>query len=413
MLRLRAVLLAVGISIPTGAAAAPAETTGPRSYGGPIDISTGDPAAPVEAGAVEAAPGDAPVEDAPAATPGDDREPLPPTAQDDPEKAGGNAVEDDVEARVPGAEGTAPVSPSKWMRRHRFIYRNFLAFRANPLGAVDELTLAYRLQLSMRETLLFADTYLLAGAHVFATPAFVRLGPVLEIQPLAALNFSATYDFISTFSTFGQTQSYPSATSSVGPHDIRAKGKRNEQYATIGQMLTLSGVFQFKVKHIAMRNIVKAYYTKMRLRDGDRVFYDPALDIAGPRKGWTLTYDADLIYLFDFGLSLLVRNTLTHAFYQRDDFRPGEPVSQPNGPTLRVGPAAAFTIFDRPGVRFNRPTVFLLTQWWYRHRFRTGEQTSAGIPYIALGFQFDGDLFPSRKDTERGKHKRAAKRRPQ
>lgn len=429
MLGLRIALLAAAIAAPATAVAAPAETARPRVYGGPTDTSV-EPAPPSDAPPsaappsdappADAPPADAPPSDAPPAEPppadapaeptGEDRAPVPPTAVDDPEDPGPNAVEDDVETRVPGPQGTAPVSPSPWKKRHRFVYRNFLAFRANPLGAVDELTLAYRLQLSMKDALLFADTYLLAGGHVFMTPAFVRAGPVLEIQPLAVLNLSATYDFIQTFNSFGQTQSYPSASSPVGPDDIKRKLKGGEHYPTRGQMLTLSGVFQFKVKQIAMRNIVKGYWTQMRLRGGDRVFYDPALDMAAPRRGWTLTYDADLIYLFDFGLSLLVRNSLTHAFYRRDDFLPGEPVSQPNGPTLRIGPAAAYTFFDRAGVRFNKPSVFFLAQWWYRHRFRTGEQTSPGIPYIALGFQFEGDLFPSRKDTELGKKRRRARR---
>jgi hypothetical protein len=114
--------------------------------------------------------------------------------------------------------------------------------------------------------------------------------------------------------------------------------------------------------------------------------------------------------MFDWGLRLVARHSLSHAFYRRRDFLPGEPVSQPNGPTSRLGPAVTYTFFDRPGARFNRPTVFLLSQWWLRHRFRTGDQSSAGIPYLAIGFSFEGDLVPHR-EVERRRGARRPRRR--
>ena len=71
-----------------------------------------------------------------------------------------------------------------------------------------------------------------------------------------------------------------------------------------------------------------------------------------------------------------------------------------NTPMLRVGPAAAYTIFDKPGkMYFNKPTVFLTVAWWILHRFRTGKDEATGgdvsqaVPFVALGFQFEADLF--------------------
>jgi hypothetical protein len=100
-------------------------------------------------------------------------------------------------------------------------------------------------------------------------------------------------------------------------------------------------------------------------------------------------------------VSLVLRHTLTTAFYRQRDFLPGEPVSQPNGPHSRLGPAIAWTIFDYPGARFNRPTVFLLAQWWLRHRWRTGVQTHAAVPYAVVGFSFEGDVWRPRKRPPR------------
>ena len=83
-----------------------------------------------------------------------------------------------------------------WMPRHRIVYRNLIAARANPVGFVDDITVGYRYQLVARDTELFRDSFLLAGAHAFVTPAFVRLGPTVEVQPAAVLNLSATYDVV-------------------------------------------------------------------------------------------------------------------------------------------------------------------------------------------------------------------------
>jgi hypothetical protein len=46
--------------------------------------------------------------------------------------------------------------------------------------------------------------------------------------------------------------------------------------------------------------------------------------------------------------------------------------------------------------RWYNPTAFLLVQWWAKHRYRTGAEdgVGAGVPYIVLGFSFEGDFWP-------------------
>lgn len=372
------------VAAPERAGAAPA-----RGYGGPQHVALDPEADEPDHGAPAEPEAEPEAEPAPEPAPLPERAPEPkPTTYDKLHIMSGPTL-------------ASTTFPTPWLKRHRFIYRNFLAGRVNPLGLVDELTLAYRLQLVMKNTRLFHESFLLAGAHVFATPAFVRLGPTIEIQPAAVLNLSATYDFVGAFGGLTQVTSFPSASSNWGPELIRTGVRDGRSYASTGQLLTLSGLFQFQVGKVAVRNNLRAFWSKMKLREGDRVFYDQATDILAPQGGWVITHDTDAVYLFDFGFRVAVRHTVTHAFYDRSDFRAGEPVSQPNGPTLRVGPALAHTFFDRPGVRFNKPTIFLLAQWWYRHRYRTGTEVSAGVPYAAIGFSFEGDLVPSRADTER------------
>ena len=284
-----------------------------------------------------------------------------------------------------------------WMPRHRLVYRNLLAARANPIGFVDELTLGYRYQLVARDTELFRDSFLLAGAHAFVTPAFVRVGPTIEVQPAAVLNLSATYDVVGYFGVFENLSSFRTPTAQAGPDDLLGEGSIADGDATWGHLVTLSALLQAKVRHVAVRNQVKFYWSSMKLRRGDTVYFDFANDILAPNNGWMLTNDSDLLWVFDAPVVLAARHTLTHAFYGEDTFLPGEPVSQPNGPTSRLGPGVIWTIFDYPGARFNRPTFIVLAQWWLRHRWRTGDQIHPALPYAVVAFQFEGDLWPSRK----------------
>lgn len=364
----------VGLGLALVLVGRPAHAAPPaaRDYDGPADVAAD----------VDAPEPDVGVEPEPEPEPEPEAEPQP---------------EPDVERQ--------PVVPPPWMPRHRFIYRNLTAGRVNPQGLVNETTLGYRAQLVARNTPLFLDSFALVGAHAFVTPAFIRAGPTIEIQPAAVINFGATYDIVGTFGTFRQLQSFASATDRWGPDDLERNADDDRNYSSWGHLITLSALLQARVKNIVVRTSTKAYWGDMKLRGGDRVYYDQSLDILMPDRGWSIMNETDVVYLFT-RLRLIVRHSLTHAFYERRHFDAAEPVSRPNGPTSRLGPAVAFTFFDRPGVRFNRPTVFLLTQWWLRHRWRTGEQQHAAIPYAALGFSFEGDLVPHRKDTDR-KRRRA------
>lgn len=403
---------------------------GPRGYDGPRDTTAeqvdvpegvrgatvpddeGD-ASPDEAGDEPAdapvdAPGDEP-SDAPVGEPGD-------TQVDPPEGPAGNRTPGQPDTSDAGPDVTLPPAhagkkpPPPWMPRHSIIYRNFTAGRINPLGLVNEFTVGYRLQLVERNTQLWRDSFALFGIHGYLTPAYARIGPTLEVQPLAAINLGVTYDFVGAFGNFSQVTSFASPTDDWGPAAVRRSTRAGLNYGTTGHLVTLSGTLQMKVKNVALRSATRALWADFRLQGGDRVFYDQALDIPMPDRGWTLINETDLVYLFDrgraSGLRIALRHSVTHAFYQRRHFDQAEPTSQPNGPTLRLGPAAGYVFFDRPGARFNRPMVFLLSQWWLRHRWRTGEQRHPAIPYAAVGFQFEGDLWPHRRYPKRNRSER-------
>ncbi|MCA9712639.1 MAG: hypothetical protein KDK70_42820, partial [Myxococcales bacterium] len=197
--------------------------------------------------------------------------------------------------------------------------------------------------------------------------------------------------------------SFPSATSEWSDTELDRLDDSGDpavdNYSIAGHHVTLSALLQAKVKNIAVRDNLKFYYASYDLRDGDTVYYHQTLDILQPNDGWSLTNDLDVLYLFEKGrangLTLGARYTLTHAFYQAKHFGPFETLSRPNGPTHRVGPALLYTFFDRPDLRFNKPTLIVLAQFWAAHRYRTGADVSAAVPYFVLGFRFQGEFLPN------------------
>lgn len=304
--------------------------------------------------------------------------------------------------------------------RHRLIYSNLTALRYNPLGLVNEFTGGYRYQLVDKDSVLFNESFIAAQVHTYLTPAYARIGPKIDIQPLALLNLSATYDYTGYFGSFGLNQSFKSPTDVWSDTELERRDDSGDpavdNYSNTGHFVTLAALLQAKVKNIAIRDNLKFYWADYDLRAGDTVSYDQTLDITIPNKGWAMTNDLDVLYLFDFGLTLGARYTLTEAFYQARHFQPAEPISRPNGPTHRVGPALLYTFFNRPHQRFNKPTLIVLMQWWAAHRFRTGQDVSTAVPYLVVGFRFEGDLLPNpatwnEKTEPKRKRKRAGRSR--
>ena len=79
--------------------------------------------------------------------------------------------------------------------------------------------------------------------------------------------------------------------------------------------------------------------------------------------------------------------------YSASDYRAGEKQENDNG-HQRLGPLAAYTFFDKSYSRFSKPSLVLIVNWYVDHRWRTGADTNAGIPYMVLAFAFTSDLIP-------------------
>lgn len=292
-------------------------------------------------------------------------------------------------------------------QRHRLFYSNLLVIRYNALGLQNLFDLGYRYQLYNDDRPLFKDSYLGVSFKPLVTPAYAQIGAALKAQPLAVLAFEARFSYMQYYSSFDLVQSFASASADYSDSTIEDGGGQDLNYAGSGFQMNLITTLQGKVGPVIVRNTLQAAYhdmnlqnksnnldgSKPKLQPGTRVWYDQYFDIMAPKQGWLINYDLDVFYQPNEQWLLGMRYTLTKAFYDNDNFLPGEKTDDPNGPTHKIGPACAYIFYDDPGASFNKPTILVLVNWWLDHRWRTGEDVSQALPYIVLGFAFSGDLL--------------------
>ena len=241
---------------------------------------------------------------------------------------------------------------------------------------------------------MFQETFLAGGLNFKLNPAYYRIGPVLEVQPIALLNLRAYYEYISIISTnFGHLQSFSDPSDPYS--DELRKSNIDAAYKTRGHHLAFEPALQFKVKNVALRSRWTLEYWDMELQDSDgdgvidRVFYDPPLDTLIAGQGWVVSNDTDLAYLTGGAMTFGVRYTSVKPRYSAEDF---EASSQPEGfiaPShRRIGPLITYSFNTKNHSWFNRPTLVLVTGFYLQHAFRPIQK-----PFILLAFAFTSDLL--------------------
>jgi hypothetical protein len=271
---------------------------------------------------------------------------------------------------------------------HTF-YRVGVAARMNPVGLYTSLTFQVRYRLYESPSPALKDNFLGVGPVAFVSPAFVRGGIGVEFQPLSVLQLSASYEGTRWFGNFNHLQSFTSPNADTSDRRLTELAGEGASYATSGTLLTLAALLQFKVGPLAVRSNPRLFRFDLRLRDGDRVFYEPVLDVVVPNGGWVASNDADLLYLAG-RLSVGLRYSATGSFFRPQDYPAGEMDTGLNPTIHRVGPFLAYTFHDEPDRLFNAPTLVLVSQWFLSHRYRTGAEVSRALPWVALAFQFKG-----------------------
>ena len=349
-------------------------------------------------------------------------------------------------AAPPGAAATLPAAPSllrgssvgvnasgqatpapDW----RLTLNNLLVLRLNPVGLEDQVRLGFQRRLPNSEEQqgrLFADRFVFFGIAPRLNPAFIKIGPSIEIQPLSILNLRVAAEYVGFFSTFGFLQSYPSAQDdysdkllaacasadattrescsyrdAAGERQLGSEERRN--YKASGLHVMIEPLVQLKLGPIALRNKLALEYWYMDVRGGDRVFFDVTLDTLVPMRGWVLGNDLDLLWVSKFGLVAGVRYSVVKPLYTPNEVRLGESAADVSNGVQRLGPMLSYTFFDRGFTRFNKPTLLLITGFYLSHRYRAGQEPAAilpgvyvhnpAMPYVVIGFSFQSDLLKS------------------
>ncbi|MCY1041234.1 hypothetical protein OV208_07875 [Corallococcus sp. bb12-1] len=278
------------------------------------------------------------------------------------------------------------------MPERRVYFTTLNVFRYNPLGLESQNRLVYQKRLFDSPSLLLRDTYASAAAGLKLSPAFFKVGPIVELQPVAVFNLRAGYEYVQFFGTFGSVQSYPD---SFQNYDDDVRDVTNDQaYGTSGHHFFLEPTLQAKVKSVALRTKMAFEYWNVDLRDGGPrgTFYDPTLDTLVPGKGWVLANDTDVIWM-NGRWTLGARFSAVWPSYD-DDANAVEPLPGRTLPTnshMRVGPIVAYAFDTRPGGFMNKPTALLIAGWYLTHENRT-----SAMPYLLAGFSFSTELLAGR-----------------
>jgi hypothetical protein len=285
--------------------------------------------------------------------------------------------------------------------RHRVVYKDLTLVRVNPLGLITDARLSYRYRLYEHPSVALRDNFVSVGVAPTLSAAFARIGPIVEVQPASFLTLWAQYELIGYFGSFNLLQSFPTADRakvSYSDTSLRALSKGDgatKNYATTGTQLLVGANVQLKVGPVVFRDQVRAGRPDMKLRAGDRAFYDIYYDLLVGDGGWWAHNDADLlVQALDSRLTVGLRYSTSKAFAASEHFAPGD--DRGNGPTAlhRAGPLAAWTFRKPDGAGFE-PTLLFLANWWLQSPYRTGQDVSQAVPYLIVALNITGDLLPS------------------
>jgi hypothetical protein len=269
----------------------------------------------------------------------------------------------------------------------RLQYSNSTFARVNPLGFIDVFRLGMRRRLSASDSLLLKDTSVFAGMSVIATPAFARVGGTVEVQPLSVLRVFAGADVGGWFGTFDQVASFPDSTAQYDDRTLSELGAAGGTAATTGSSVWTGFTLLGAAGPMVVRSTTQFIRYDLDLPGGDTAFYDQYWDRLAPDGAFQVLQDNDLL-----ALTGKARIGVRHTFSDGLDGAIGDGGLSHH----RVGPLLAWQFSDKTRGPMVAPTAFVIAQWWLQHPYRTGAEQPQGLPLIAAGFSFQGDLWSTK-----------------
>ncbi|HNU91845.1 MAG TPA: hypothetical protein PKO25_08235 [Spirochaetota bacterium] len=243
--------------------------------------------------------------------------------------------------------------------------------RYNPLGLETQNRLMYSRRLADSTSPLFRDTFFALGLSTKLNPAYLKVGPLIDFQPIGIFNLRLGYEYLKYFGTMGYLQSYPNSKANFS--DDARKDTEDDAYSTGGHHLFAEPMVQMKVGRIAARSKFAFEYWKLDLEDDDKYFYDATLDTLVPYEKMIWGNDTDLIYM-NGRLTLGVRYSAV---------LPGNGLEH-----MRVGPLFAWSFSTDDYGSFNKPSLLMILGWYFKHPDRVG-----AVPYFLVGFSFSSDFL--------------------
>jgi hypothetical protein len=274
------------------------------------------------------------------------------------------------------------------------MYTNATLLSLSPFFLLTDLELDYRRRLYRTENLALADNFIGGGISALLTPVGFIEGAHVDFSPTSFFRLSGSVDFWQFLGNFNFIQSFPRAEDNWGPNELDRLGKLPAadpklNYATTGFSFTGAALLQLKFGPVVLRSSNRFRWANFKLREDDRIYYDPLVDLGAPNRGWTIASSNQVAYSIGrlmVGLEVFV----AQALYRADDFSPG--AQNPNVLSARLGPIALWRFFEEPRQHFN-PALVATMSWFLSHRFRTGVDVSRAIPFAAISFLFWGDVL--------------------
>jgi hypothetical protein len=280
----------------------------------------------------------------------------------------------------------------------RLVLNDLTIFRLNPQGLETQIRFGWQHKLyDADESLAKRDNFVFGGTFIRLNPASARVAGMFEFQPYSVLNLRFMAEYLHYFGNYTFIQSRPSAYDDLSESAMKANEKGPQgNYAASGFHAAFEPLLQFKVGPLVLRNKMLIGWFDMNLRAGDHVWYESTLDVALPGKGMVFANDLDLLYQVKLGsatLNIGPRYTVVAPFYTAEQVLPTQFVGGVDNGLQRLGLLAAYTFYDDGYTKFNKPTAILLTSWYLKQRYRTGEDMSQAVPYFLLGFAFQSDFL--------------------